>query len=215
MNGECSNKSSIRRNTAALTGGIATGKSTVSDMFRELGAHLIDADIVARQVVEPGQPAYFEIVKHFGQEILLEDGRLDRKKLGAVIFQHQEEREHLNQMTHPRVIAAFDAEETQIHASDPDRLILVDVPLLIETGMYRSYPAIILVYAPETAQLQRLMERDRLSEEDARRRIAAQMPIDEKLSYATHVIRNAGGRDETFAQVQAIYASLKNNHARV
>lgn len=196
------------RKTAALTGGIATGKSTVSRMFQECGAHLIDADLVARQVVEPGQPAYQEIVEYFGTEILLEDGQLDRKALGAIIFQHPEERERLNQMTHPRVIAAIDDEEARIHANEPDRLILVDVPLLIETGMYRSYPAVIVVYAPEMVQVQRLMERDRLPEEDARRRIAAQMPIDDKLRYAAHVIRNIGRQDETFAQVKTVFEQL-------
>ena len=208
MNGEQRNKFLIQRKTAALTGGIATGKSTVSRMFKELGAHLIDADLVARQVVEPGQPAYQEIVAHFGQAILLENGQLDRKALGAIIFQHPEERERLNQMTHPRVIAAIDAEEARIHANESERLILVDVPLLIETGMYRSYPAVILVYAPENMQLQRLMERDRLSAEDARRRIAAQIPIDDKLRYATHVIRNAGRQDETLAQVKMVFKQL-------
>ncbi len=197
------------RKTAALTGGIATGKSTVSRMFQELGAYLIDADLVARQVVEPGQPAYHEIVAHFGRKIILEDGQLDRKALGAIIFQHPEERERLNQMTHPRVIAAIDDEEARIHADEPERLILVDVPLLIETGMYRSYPAMIVVYAPEIVQLQRLMERDRLSAEDARRRIAAQMPIDDKLCYATHVIRNIDNREETFAQVKNVFEYLK------
>ena len=196
------------RKTAALTGGIATGKSTAARMFQELGAYLIDADLVARQVVEPGQPAYREIVAHFGRTTLLEDGQLDRKALGAIIFQHPEERERLNQMTHPRVIAAIDAEEARIHVDEPERLILVDVPLLIETGMYRSYPAVILVYAPEIIQFQRLMERDRLSEEDARQRIAAQMPIDEKLRYATHVIRNAGNREETLAQVKTVFKQL-------
>lgn len=208
MNGEQRNKSSKQRKTAALTGGIATGKSTVSRMFQELGTHLIDADLVARQVVEPGQPAYQEIVAHFGRDVLLGNGQLDRKALGAIIFQHPEERERLNQMTHPRVIAAIDAEEARIHADEPDRLILVDVPLLIETGMYRSYPAVILVYVPETVQFQRLMERDRLSAEDARRRIAAQMPIDDKLRYATHVIRNTGNQEETLAQVKTVFEQL-------
>ena len=208
MNGEQGNKASIHRKTAALTGGIATGKSTVSRMFQELGAYLIDADLVARQAVEPGQPAYQEIVAHFGRDVLLENGQLDRKALGAIIFQHPEERERLNQMTHPRVIAAIDGEEARIHASEPERLILVDVPLLIETGMYRSYPAVILVYVSENVQLQRLMERDRLSEEDARRRIAAQMPIDEKLRYTTYVIRNTGNREETLAQVKIVFERL-------
>ncbi len=193
---------------AALTGGIATGKSTIARMFQKCGAHLIDADVVARQIVAPGQPAWREIVAHFGQEILRETGELDRKQLGAIIFQHPEERQALNHITHPRVIAEIRREEARLHLRSPKTLIIVDVPLLIETGMHTDYPAVILAYLPEAAQLRRLMERDQLSEADARRRIQAQMPIEEKLRCATHVVNNAGSLEETFRQAQAIYAAL-------
>ena len=193
---------------AALTGGIATGKSTIARMFQKCGAHLIDADVVARQIVAPGQPAWREIVAHFGQEILRETGELDRKQLGAIIFQHPEERQTLNHITHPRVIAEIRREEARLHLRSPKTLIIVDVPLLIETGMHTDYPAVILAYLPEAAQLRRLMERDQLSEADARRRIQAQMPIEEKLRCATHVVNNAGSLEETFRQAQAIYAAL-------
>ena len=193
---------------AALTGGIATGKSTIARMFQKCGAHLIDADIVARQIVASDQPAWREIIAHFGQEIVRETGELDRKQLGAIIFQHPEEREVLNQITHPRVIEEIRREEAQLHLRSPEKLIIVDVPLLIETGMHADYPAVILAYLPEAAQLRRLMERDQLSEADARRRIQAQMPIEEKLRCATHVVNNAGSLEETFRQAQAIYAAL-------
>lgn len=193
---------------AALTGGIATGKSTIARMFQKCGAHLIDADVVARQIVAPGQPAWREIVAHFGQEILRETGELDRKQLGAIIFQHPEERQALNHITHPRVIAEIRREEARLHLRSPKTLIIVDVPLLIETGMHADYLAVILAYLPEAAQLRRLMERDQLSEADARRRIQAQMPIEEKLRCATHVVNNAGSLEETFRQAQAIYAAL-------
>ena len=193
---------------AALTGGIATGKSTIARMFQKCGAHLIDADVAARQIVAPGQPAWREIVAHFGQEILRETGELDRKQLGAIIFQHPEERQALNHITHPRVIAEIRREEARLHARSPETLIIVDVPLLIETGMHADYLAVILAYLPEAAQLRRLMERDQLSEADARRRIQAQMPIEEKLRCATHVVNNAGSLEETFRQAQAIYAAL-------
>ena len=177
-------------------------------MFQKCGAHLIDADVVARQIVAPGQPAWREIVAHFGQEILRETGELDRKQLGAIIFQHPEERQALNHITHPRVIAEIRREEARLHLRSPKTLIIVDVPLLIETGMHTDYPAVILAYLPEAAQLRRLMERDQLSEADARRRIQAQMPIEEKLRCATHVVNNAGSLEETFRQAQAIYAAL-------
>ena len=193
---------------AALTGGIATGKSTIARMFQKCGAHLIDADIVARQIVASDQPAWREIIAHFGQEIVRETGELDRKQLGAIIFQHPEEREVLNQITHPRVIEEIRREEAQLHLRSPEKLIIVDVPLLIETGMHADYPAVILAYLPEAAQLRRLMERDQLSEADARRRIQAQMPMEEKLRCATHVVNNAGSLEETFRQAQAIYAAL-------
>ena len=193
---------------AALTGGIATGKSTIARMFQECSAHLIDADVVARRIVAPGQPAWREIITHFGQGILRENGELDRKKLGAIIFQHSEERQALNHITHPRVIEEIRREEAWLYSRSPEKLIIVDVPLLLETGMHTDYSAVILAYLPKAAQLQRLMERDQLSEEDARRRIQAQMPIEEKLRCATHVVNNAGSLEETFRQAQAIYAAL-------
>ena len=196
---------------AALTGGIASGKSTVSKMFQELGTHVIDADIVARQIVEPGQPAWRDIVEYFGKEILQEDRHINRGKLGAIIFNNPEEREQLNRMTHPRVIEQIDRQIQEIHQSQPHRLILVDVPLLIEASMHQEYPIVILVYVPENVQLIRLMERDNISVEEALTKIHSQMPLAGKQKYATHIVSNDETVDKTREQVIAVYRELCNH----
>ncbi len=194
--------------TASLTGGIASGKSTVARMFQELGAYVIDADVVARQVVEPGQPAWKEIVEHFGEDILREHSQINRKKLGAIIFQQPEERRTLNQITHPRVIERIDREIEEVHRQQPQRLILVDVPLLIEADMQHDYNTILVVYVPKLVQLSRLMERDKITEKEAFKKIHSQMPLDEKVQYATHVVRNHESLDNTREQVREIYGEL-------
>ena len=197
--------------TAALTGGLASGKSTVSRMFQALGAHVIDADIVARQVVEPEQPAWREIVTHFGQEILLDDGQLDRKKLGAIVFHQSDERRMLEQIIHPRVIADINRQEQFLRETAPESVVLVDVPLLIEAAMYTDYAIVIVVYVAEAIQLQRLMCRDHISEEVARQRIATQMPLCEKIHYATDIINNEETIDRTRQQVETIYREISRN----
>lgn len=197
-----------QQHIAALTGGIASGKSTVARMFLELGAYLIDADIVARQVVEPGQPAWREVVAHFGSNILLDNRQLDRKKLGSIIFHHPQERNTLNQIIHPRVIENIDRETQDIQEMRPRQVIVVDVPLLIEANMHTAYSTIIVVYVPEEVQLQRLMERDQLSLSEAHTRIQTQMPLSEKVKYATHVIHNDESLDKTREQVIVVYQHL-------
>lgn len=194
--------------TAALTGGIAGGKSTVSQIFRELGAYIIDADILARQVINPGQPAWQEIVDHFGHDILQKNGYIHRKKLGQIVFRDPKQRKILEQFIHPRVIAAADAQEQSLHAREPDRVIVVDVPLLIEASMHTEYVTILVVYVSEEIQMTRLMERDQISEEIARQRIRAQMPLSEKVKYATHIIDNNGTLEQTRKQVKRIYHQL-------
>ncbi len=194
--------------TAALTGGIASGKSTVSHMFQELGAYLIDADLVARQVVEPEKAAWQEIVEFFGQGILLPDKQIDRKQLGRIIFHHADKRKMLNQIVHPRVIAEINQQEHHVHQHDPETFVMVDVPLLIEASMYSDYAHIILVYVPETIQLQRLMRRDNISRQEALARIRSQMSLEEKRRYATHIIMNDADLDDTRKQVTAVYQAL-------
>ncbi len=196
--------------TAALTGGIASGKSTVLAMFREFGAYVLDADVIARQVVEPHQPAWHEIIKVFGREIIHKNGTLDRKQLGALIFCSPEKRQLLERIIHPRVIAEIDRQEAALRRMLPDAVVVVDVPLLIEANMHSEYRTIVVVYVPEDIQMQRLMLRDGLSVKDARQRLAAQMPLTEKQNYATHVIDNTGTMSKTREQAEKIFHAIRN-----
>jgi dephospho-CoA kinase len=186
-----------------LTGGIGSGKSTVGAMFAELGADVIDADQLAREVVEPGQPALGEIATAFGQDILLPDGRLDRGKLAAVIFADAAARATLNAITHPRIRERMSA-EIAARRSRPGVLI-VDIPLLYENDRAKGLEAVIVVWVDQQTQLRRLIQRDGLTEHDARQRIAAQMPLDDKRARADLVIDNRGSFEKTRGQVEAIY----------
>ena len=186
-----------------LTGGIGSGKSMVASMFAHLGADVIDADQLARDVVEPGQPALEEIASAFGREILLPDGRLDRGKLARIIFADPVARGKLNAITHPRIRQRM-AAEVAARASRPGVLI-ADIPLLYENDRTGSVQAVIVVWVDPQTQLRRLLERDGLTEEEARQRIAAQMPLDEKRARADVVIDNNGSRENTRRQVEAIY----------
>ncbi|WP_028326013.1 dephospho-CoA kinase [Desulfatirhabdium butyrativorans] len=191
-----------------LTGGIATGKSTVSAMLQERGAHIVDADRIARQVVEPGLPAWKGVIEAFGREILLADGSIDRVSLGQIVFNDSLARKRLDEIVHPFVFEAMAHELVRIEASNPEAIAVLDVPLLIESGMHRNLADVLLVYAPEPIQMRRLMARDRLSEEEALCRVRSQMPIEEKRLLATIVIDNSGDRASTAGQVDAVFAYL-------
>ncbi|UCF91087.1 MAG: dephospho-CoA kinase [Desulfobacterales bacterium] len=193
-----------------LTGGIATGKSTVSAILQEAGAVIIDADQIARKVVKKGQPAYHEIVKRFGQDILLPDGEINRRLLGAIIFNDPEKKKSLNRIVHPRVSRETQRNLDRIQADQPDAVVVLDVPLLIEAGMHEGLAEVIVVYAPENVQLQRLMARDNFAEADARARIQAQMPIETKKDLASIVIDNTGALEKTRQQTLEVYRYLQN-----
>jgi dephospho-CoA kinase len=186
-----------------LTGGIGSGKSMVAQMFARLGAVVIDADQVAREVVEPGQPALEEIAATFGREVLLNDGHLDRPKLAQIIFANPVERAKLDAITHPRIRTRMD-ELIKAQRSGPGVLI-VDIPLLYENKRSSSIEKVIVVWVDPMTQLRRIQDRDGLSAEAARQRIAAQMPLDEKRARADHAIDNSGDREDTRRQVEAIY----------
>jgi len=191
-----------------LTGGIGSGKTMVGAMFTELGAELIDADQMAREVVEPGQPALDEIVTSFGRDILLPDGRLDRRTLAGIVFADASARARLNAITHPRIRERMDA----AIAARRDRagVLIVDIPLLFENLRTGVVEKVIVVWVDPQTQMRRLIERGGLTEEEAHQRIAAQMPLDEKRRLADHVIDNRGTPAETRRQVEAIlrhYAS--------
>jgi len=186
-----------------LTGGIGSGKSMVASMFANLGAEVIDADQLAREVVEPGQPALEEIATAFGREILLPDGRLDRGKLARIIFADPIARARLNAITHPRIQERM-ATEMALRGSRPGVLI-VDIPLLYENDRTGTVDSVIVVWVDTKTQLRRLVERDGLTADEARQRIAAQMPLDEKRARADMVVDNSGSRQNTRRQVEAIY----------
>ena len=189
-----------------LTGGIASGKSTVSRLLKERGATLIDADQLAREVVQPGQPALAEIAARF-PGVVGPDGALDRKKLGERIFADENERKALNAITHPRIQARV-LELSQQYAEQGVPLVIYDAPLLFENRLDELLEGSILVAAPVEVQVARLCARDGLTPEQARARIASQMPLEEKRQRATWVIENAGSLLDLETQVDRLWASL-------
>lgn len=192
-----------------LTGGIASGKSLVSKLLNELGAYIIDADEIAREVIQPGEPAYQEILPQFGEEILNEDGTIDRSKLGRLVFSDPVKRTLLEGIVHPRVFAIEEARRRQIAQQDREAVIIFDAPLLIETRAYELMDKVIVVYANPRTQLKRLMERDHLEYDEAKRRIAAQLPIGDKRQHADYIINSGDPPEEVAKQTEAIYQELK------
>lgn len=199
---------------AGLTGGIGTGKSTVSAIFEEAGAVIIDADKIARGVVEKGQPAWQKIVKQFGHEVLLPDKNIDRKRLADIIFNDPQQKDRLNRIVHPYVIAETDRRLKEIERDQPDAVVILDVPLLIEAGMTRDLAEIIVVCVPETVQQQRLMDRDRLSATEALARIRSQMPIDKKKARATILIDNSASPAKTRRIALKVFEDLQGRSRR-
>jgi dephospho-CoA kinase len=191
-----------------LTGGIASGKSTVSRMFREAGAELIDADEIAREVVKQGNPAWSKIKAHFGEEILLPDGEINRDLLGKIIFHDHSQKKELNRIVHPLVFQKIEMNIVKVESGNPNAIVILDVPLLIETGIYHNLSEIILVYIPENLQLERLIARDHISEIDAKARICSQMPIDEKKQFATILIDNSNCFEKTKEKVLDVFQIL-------
>lgn len=194
-----------------LTGSIAVGKSFVCMCFRELGCHVLDADKTSREVVAKGTEGLAEIVSHFGNEVLFESGELDRKKMGSIVFADTEKRELLNSIIHPRVIESQNLWIEKQAVDDPDGIAIIDAALMIESGGYRRFDKLIVVWCRPDIQLKRLMLRDSLSESDARARIAAQMPQDEKKKFADHLIDTSDGFDTTRRSVEELLEKLKNS----
>ena len=192
-----------------LTGGIATGKSYVVSVLRELGCEVIDADAVAHQVMEPGQVAYQDIVAHFGREILAPDQKIDRAKLGAIVFADVDQRQRLNAIVHPRVFEAQAQWMAGIADRHPDAIVIIEAALMIETGSYKRFDKLVVVYCEPELQLARLMERNQLPREQAQARIAAQLPSAEKLKYADYKIDTSLSFEDTRRRVQALYAQLR------
>jgi len=194
---------------AGLTGSIATGKSTVSGILKELGAFIVDADRAAHEVVLPGTKAWNEIVRIFGKEILQKSGEIDRERLGRIIFNDSAMRSILEEVVHPEVVHSMDEQIRSIKSGFPDAVVILDVPLLIETGMHKGVGEVIVVYCPEDMQITRLMVRDNISREDALAKVRSQISIEEKRRYATLLIDNSASRDNTRIKVEDLYGRLR------
>lgn len=197
-----------------LTGGLASGKSLVARIFKSLGCVLIDTDAIARDVVAPGTEGWQAVVKEFGPHILTGNNTLDRPKLAGIIFTDAGRRQILNSILHPLIISSVRQQLAEIGDRDPDALVVVDVPLLIECGLQDDFDEVIVVWTPRETQINRLMERDGLPETEARQRLAAQLPLDQKRAYATFVVENDADQKKTEAQVRRIFSDLKRGRGR-
>jgi len=193
---------------AGLTGGIATGKSTVTQILADAGVEIIDADVIARRVVAKGQPAWKKIVAHFGGTVLRPDGEIDRPRLAALVFSNTARKLRLNRLVHPYVRRRITEALARLRSDQPDAVVVLDIPLLFEAGMHRGLEEIIVVYAPESEQRRRLIQRDHLSVKEAAARIRSQMPIEEKRRRATVVIDNSGSRKQTRRQTMNLLRTL-------
>ncbi|HXU88899.1 MAG TPA: dephospho-CoA kinase [Methylomirabilota bacterium] len=190
-----------------LTGGIATGKSTVAETLRSLGAEVIDADQLARDVVAPGEPALAEIVREFG-EVRNPDGTLDRKKLGAIVFGDAARRKQLEAITHPAIRDRFLARLAELEARGFTGVVFFDAPVMIESGNYRSMDRLVVVFTDESTQRDRLMARDGMAAAEATARMATQMPVVDKAKLADYVIDNTGDRASTAARTREVFEAL-------
>lgn len=197
-----------------LSGGIGSGKSTVSRLLNELGAIIVDADAIVHELQAAGQPMLKEIAAAFGDGVLTGDGALDRPALGSIVFRDTERRRELEQIVQPPVVAEM-ARRAKVAIADGVPMVVMDIPLLFEgkktgrgSAAAMQYDATICVWVPLETQIERTMSRDECDREEAERRIAAQLPIDEKREMADHVIDNSGKPDQTSEQVKALYAQL-------
>lgn len=190
-----------------LTGGIASGKSTASRMFTELGAYVIDADQIARQVVEPGKPALDDIRSAFGEGVIASDGSLDREQLGKIVFTDPDARSRLGQITHPRIARAM-MEEAAFAEDAGHAWVIYDAALIVENNMHAGLAALIVVSLDPEVQLERLLARDGFSLKQARARVDSQLPLADKVAVADYVIDNSGSLEATRAQVTELYNKI-------
>lgn len=195
-----------------LTGSIGAGKSTVAARLKALGAYVIDADEVAREVSSRGSEGLREIVSAFGEGVLQADGALDRKKLAAIVFAEEEKRLALNAVLHPRILNAMRKRAAEVLAAKKNAIVVYDMPLLIETGEHARVDSVWLVTASDEARIARVMARDACTRDEARSRIAAQMPQEEKCAYAHEIIDNSGDLNALYARVDALYETSKGQY---
>lgn len=206
-------KGDARSLLIGVTGGIATGKSVVAAMLEELGAPMIDFDVLARRVVEPDRPAWRDIVAYFGEQALKKDRTLDRATVAETVFADREKRKMLESFTHPRIREEFVAEVRSIREHDPDAIIQAVVPLLIESNLQSIFDYLVVVHAPADVQMARLIQRDGLTREAAAARLETQTPIDEKTGHADTVIDNSGSLENTRRQVEKLWQRLRELRA--
>src|SRR5437764_2081686 len=192
-----------------LTGSIGVGKSFVLEVLGGLGARTIEADAIARAVVEPGTPGLKALIEEFGAGILNQDGSLDRAKLASIVFRDEPRRQKLNSILHPFIIERQDAIMRQWEQETPDAIAVVDAALMIESGGYKRFDKLIVVHCRPEIQLERLMKRNKLSREEAEQRMATQMPQEEKKRYADYLIDTSGEFAETRRQTEEVYHALR------
>ena len=195
-----------------LTGGVASGKTAVSRILNEEGAYIIDADQIARELVQPHKPAWDEIVRAFGTEILQEDGSVHRKKLADKIFTDPEQRKVLNQILHPRIEEEIDRRAKEIGQNDPEAIVVIDAPLLVELGMHHKVDRLIVVTSTPAQQRERLKKRDGRSPEEALKLFSSQMLVEEKQKLADFVIRNEGSLEEMKKRAKGVFKELKRSN---
>jgi dephospho-CoA kinase len=197
-----------------LTGGIASGKSTMADMFKKEGAYIIDIDMISRDVVKPGKPAWQDVIHIFGKEVLNEDQTLNRKKVGDIVFSDAEKRKKLEEIIHPKITAETLMKINEIAKKDNQAIVIIDIPLLIETDKQDTVNKVVLVYTSPQGQIERLVKRDGLSLEDAHKRLTSQMPIENKKKYAHYIINNEEPLKEVQKRVKEIFRELKKEEAQ-
>ena len=197
-----------------LTGGIASGKSLVARVFKDLGAHVIDADRIVHELLEPEQPACREVLEHFGKDIMLPNGGIDRRKLGEIVFNDPEKRAWLNSCLHPKVFSVYTSQVQHLHSRQPDAMVVLNAALLIETGYHRKMDKTVVIYADREQQIERLFLRDKFTREQALARIMSQMPLAEKRAHADYVIDNTGSREDAEVQARKVFQKLKRDAER-
>lgn len=191
-----------------LTGGIASGKSMVSKKLSDLGAYVIDADKISKVVMRPETECWKKVVDAFGKRILQSDSSIDRKKLASIVYDDPDKRNTLNHIVHPAIKQHIEDELEKIGNESPDAVVIIEAALLVETGAYKGYDKLIVVHAPVEVQIERMIKRDGITREEARKRIDAQWPIDKKIAVADYPIRNEGSLDSLYRDTTEVFSSL-------
>lgn len=193
-----------------LTGGLASGKSFVGHALADLGCHLIEADELGHQVLLPGAEAYDGVVNEFGSEILDQDGFIDRRKLGALVFEKPERLAKLNSLVHPPVVARQARMIAEIEKTDPKGIVVVEAAILVETGSYKRFDRLIVVVCSLEQQIERAMKRKPQTREEVLARLSRQLPLEEKVRVADYVIDTSGTKESTLEQVRVVYDSIRS-----